>query len=446
MNKLQPQALECETAVLGAIMLEKTAFERVSEYLAPESFYSIKHQKIYKAFTDLAGRSQPIDIITVNEQLKNNNDLELIGGTYEVVKLTNNVVSSANIESHAKIIAEKSMLRDLITLSSNVINEAMLQDADPFTILETTEKTILKISNGSTKSEFVSIQNVISQALNKIQEWKKQPNGITGVATGFGELDRATRGWQAGDLIIIAARPSVGKTAFALNLIRNAAESGIAVGVWSLEMKAVFLALRMMAAESDVMLHKLQTGRLSELDESNLMGASSILSRKKIFFDDNTTLNIRSLKSKARRLKKRENIGLLVIDYLQLMQGEGSKSNREQEIATISRELKNLAQELEIPIIALSQLSRDGVKSASWEVPPPVSALRESGAIEQDADLILMLWAATESEMSNDMSLEAKRKIRIMKQRNGMLLTIELDFKNEIQLFKSIEQNNDMMF
>jgi replicative DNA helicase len=273
--------------------------------------------------------------------------------------------------------------------------------------------------------------------LQKIDQWKASGSHITGIRSGFSDLDKSTRGWQPGDLIIVAARPSVGKTAFALNLVRNAALSGSGVCVWSLEMKAPYLALRMLAAQSDVFLNKLQTGSLMDFEYKKLTEAANNLSRYNIFFDDANAVNLRSLKAKARRLKKKHNIGLIVIDYLQLMHGE-SKNNREQEIATISRELKNLAQELEIPIVALSQLSRDGVKNSTWDVPPPISALRESGAIEQDADLILMLWGANDAELANDQSYEGKRRIRIMKQRNGSLMTCDLDFKNEIQLFKSI--------
>lgn len=443
---IPPQAKEAEVAVLGAILLESSALDRVSDLLVPESFYVTAHQIIYRAILNLKSKHSPIDLITLVEQLTSEGNLDSVDGAYGVVKLTNAVVSTANIEFHAKIISEKYMLRRLISISSSLVEEAMQPEADAFKVLEAAEKEILTISTSSSKQGVKRVSEVIFEALKRIDEWKLKPTGVTGVQSGFGKLDIATRGWQPGDLIIVAARPSVGKTAFALNLIRNAASQGIPVAVWSLEMKAVYLVLRMLAAESEIFLHNIQTGRLNDSDMTKIMNASNTLASSGIFFDDGSQINIRTLKSKARRLVRKDGVRLLVIDYLQLMQGDSSKGNREQEIATISRELKNLAQELNVPIIALSQLSREGVKNASWEVPPPISSLRESGAIEQDADLILMLWGANDSEVANDASLESKRKIRILKQRNGMLITMELDFRNEIQLFKAAEQTNLQTF
>ena len=445
MNKLQPQAKDAEIAILGALMIESGAIDKIADLLTIDSFYVTAHQKIYAAITDLQKKQRPIDLITVSEQLKTNNDLEIIGGPYELVKLTNAIVSTANIVNHAKIVHEKYLLRKLISVSSEITAKAFEPDSDPFEVVDMAEKYIMNLSD-TKQSDVLHISSVMVNTLQKIDKWKASGSSITGIRSGFSDLDKATRGWQPGDLIIIAARPSVGKTAFALNLVRNAALNGAGVGIWSLEMKAPYLALRMLAAESDIILNKLQTGRLEDSDYSKLNKAAESLSKHRIFFDDANAVNLRSLKAKARRLKKKHDIGLIVIDYLQLMQGE-SKNNREQEIATISRELKNLAQELEIPIVALSQLSRDGVKGSSWDVPPPISALRESGAIEQDADLILMLWGANDSEKAGDISYENKRRIRIMKQRNGMLMTCDLDFKNEIQLFKSIiDIENDVTF
>jgi len=437
--KLQPQAIEAEQAILGAILLESNAIDKVADILTADAFYQTANQKIYAAILNLQKTQRNIDIITVTEELKANNDLESVGGAYYIARLTNDIVSTANILNHAKIVHEKYLLRKLISVSHEIAVKSFEPEADPFQLIEIAEKQILTLSDNN-QSDILHISSVIVNTLQKIDKWKAAGSSITGIKSGFPELDRSTRGWQPGDLIIVAARPSVGKTAFALNLVRNAALSGSGVAVWSLEMKAPYLALRMLATQSDIVLNKLQTGRLEENEYRILNQAAESLSRHKIFFDDANAVNLRSLKAKARRLKKKHNIGLIVIDYLQLMHGE-SKNNREQEIATISRELKNLAQELEIPIIALSQLSRDGVKGSSWDIPPPISALRESGAIEQDADLILMLWGANESELSGDVSYENKRRIRIMKQRNGMLVTCDLDFKNEIQLFKSMSEN-----
>lgn len=439
---IPPQAKDAEVAVLGAILLETSAFDRVADVLSPDAFYVDAHKKVYSAILSLRSKNQPTDIITVVEQLRSDGTLDDVEGAYGVVKLTNSVVSSANIEFHARIIADKYMLRRLMTLGSELLAAAQETEADAHKLVESTEKQILTISTNASNTGVKRLNEVIFEVLNRIEEWRKKEGGITGVPSGFQKLDIATRGWQSGDLIIIAARPSVGKTAFALNLIMNAAKQDFKVAVWSLEMKAVYLALRMLSAESEIILHRLQTGRLGADDMRTIMDACNRLSQRGIFFDDGSQVSLRTLKSKARRLVLKEGVKMIVIDYLQLMQGDAAKGNREQEIATISRELKNLAQELNVPIIALSQLSREGVKNASWDVHPPISSLRESGAIEQDADLILMLWGANDTEISNDSALENKRKIRILKQRNGMLLTLELDFKNEIQLFKAAETQN----
>jgi len=436
MKGLQPQAKDAEIAILGAILIESNAIDKVTDLLTPDSFYVSAHQKIFTSILNLQKKHQPIDLVTVTEELKQAGYLDEIGGPYELVKLTNAIVSSANIVNHARLVHEKYTLRKLISISSEITAKALDPESDCFELIDLAEKQIMTLSNNNT-ADTLHISSVLINTLNKIDKWKAVGTSITGIKSGFSDLDNATRGWQPGDLIIVAARPSVGKTAFALNLVRNAALSGAGVGVWSLEMKAPYLALRMLAAQSDIILNKLQTGSLTDVEYKKLAESANSLSRYNIFFDDANAVNLRSLKAKARRLKKKHDIGLIVIDYLQLMHGE-SKNNREQEIATISRELKNLAQELEIPIVALSQLSREGVKNSSWDVPPPISSLRESGAIEQDADLILMLWGANDAELSNDKSFEGKRRIRIMKQRNGTLMTCEMDFRNEIQLFKSI--------
>jgi len=439
--KLQPQAKEMELAVLGALMIDPSALDTVNEILTSESFYVDNHKKVFKAIETLNKNYEPIDILTVTEQLKKDGTLDAIGGAYEIVKMTNAVVSSANIEIHARKIAEKYILRELIRTSGEVINEALNESNDVFDILDMAEKNLSNLTNSSVRGGMIGISQVLKDSITKISEWRQNDSTLTGVPTGFTELDRATRGFQNGDLIIIAARPSGGKTAFALNLIRNAALNDIkpiTVACWSLEMKAIYLVLRMLAAESEILLYKIQTGRLNDEEMARIINkAVQTLSRANIFFDESSSVNLRSLKSKARRLKKKNNLGMIVIDYLQLMNGE-NKGSREQEISAISRELKNLAQELDVPVIALSQLSREGVKGVSWDVAPPPSALRESGAIEQDADVIMMLWGASEQDIAQDPSLEQKRKLRIVKQRNGVLITIELDFKNEIQLFKQI--------
>lgn len=443
-GKVPPQAGELEGAILGAILLVKDAFDISTEILRPECFYSDSNQKIFRSMISLAKKNMPIDLMTVIEELKLSDDLDTIGGPYYLTKLTNAVVSHANIETHCRIVLQKFIGREMIRISGEIITAVYNEQDDIFTLLETAEKNILEIGNASAGSGMIPIEKVLVDAIKKIEEWRKNDSTLTGVPTGFPELDRVTRGWQPGDLIILAARTSGGKTAFALNIVRSASlnkTKPVTVACWSLEMKAVYLVLRMLAAESKIILYKIQTGRLDDTEMAELINkGANVLSKANIFFDETSSINLRSLKAKCRRLKKKHNLGLVVIDYLQLMSVEEKKGNREQEIAGISRDLKNLAQELDVPIIALSQLSREGTKGVTYESEgPPVSALRESGAIEQDADLIMMLWGPTDDEIAENNALYGKRKIKIVKQRNGMLLKIELDFKGEIQLFESIE-------
>lgn len=442
MNKLQPQAKDLEELVLGAIMLEKEAFDVVSDVLMPEHFYVPNNEIVYRAIKSLVAKNMPIDMATVANELKANNQLEIVGGAYGISKLTNSVVSSAHIEAHAKIIVQKYISREVIRTCAEVTQLAYDQSLDVFDMLDAAEDSILKIGAKIQQSDMVHISTVVKDAIVKIEEWRKNDGTLTGITSGFSKIDKATRGWQPGDLIILGARPSTGKTAFALNLAANAAFSDkkTTVAIWSLEMKAVYLALRMMAAESEVLLHKLQTGRMNEAQMQQLTnGAAEKLAKANIFFDEKSNVNLRNLRNKARKLKKKHNLGLIIIDYVQLMAGEDKNGNREREIAIISRGLKELAQELEIPIIALSQLSRESTKTVTWDNGPGTNSLRESGALEQDADVVLMLWGPNDSEIQNDRELDGKRRVKIAKQRNGMLFTTDLDFKNEIQLFESIE-------
>lgn len=442
-GKVPPNVSKLEEDVLGAIMLEKDAFDEVSAILKPQCFYSDNNAEIFKAATNLANKNMPIDSRTMVEELSKSGKLESVGGAYAIAKLTNDVVSTANVKYHAMIIFQKFIQRELIKVSSEIIQ--MAYDApDAFECLDYAERSIGEIGSNYIDSGMVKIDKVIIETFKKIEEWRNMDTNVTGISSGFSELDRATRGWQPGDLIIVAARPSVGKTAFALNLIKEAATNSdkpISVGVWSLEMKAVHLVLRMLSSESKIILNKIQTGRLSDEEMSDLgKGAGTKLSRLGIFFNDKSKVTIRSITRKARKLKKTDNLGLIVIDYLQLMKG-ASGGNREREIAEISRELKDLAQELEIPIIALSQLSREmGSKNINWEYGPPISSIRESGSVEQDADVIIMLWGPSDEDINKDSTLFNKRKVRIAKQRNGVLLTEELNFRNEIQLFEKIAE------
>jgi replicative DNA helicase len=443
-GKVPPQAKELEEAVLGAIMLEKSAFDTAIEILKPECFYGEANQRIFKAMKSLADKGLPIDLLTVVEELRFCGELDLVGGPYYVSKLTNAVVSSANIDAHARIVLQKFISREIIRISGELINYAYEDSTDVFDLLDTAEEKILQIGTNHIHGGMMDMATVLKMAINKIEEWRMNDSALTGVPSGFTKLDIATRGWQDGDLIILAARTSIGKTAFALNLARNAAfntENPVTVAIWSLEMKAVFLMLRILSAESEIYLHYLQTGSIDDEQMKHLMKSANKLIQGKVFFDENSNIKLRTLKAKCRKLKKKNNLKLIIIDYLQLMTNEDEKNGyREQEVAKISRGLKNLAMELGIPIIALSQLSRDAAKSITWDKGPGLSGLRESGAIEQDADVVMMLWGPSNEEISSNPQLDGKRRVKIEKQRNGMLVTIDLDFKNEIQLFEAIEE------
>ena len=438
-GKIPPQARDLEMAVLGAIMLQRDAYDDAAALLKPEMFYVEGHQHVYRTFQALAKNSQPIDSLTVEEQLRKDEKLEVIGGPYYLHKLTNTVVSAAHMTAHARIIIDKFIQRELIRIAGEIIQDAYEDSTDPRQLFEEAQQKIGTIGESMAYGDMVEIGTVLVDAINKIQEWSQQETSITGVPSGYPNIDRATRGWQGGDLIIIAARPSVGKTAFALNLIRNAAKTH-AVAVWSLEMKALMLVLRMMAAESGELLSKLQTGRLSpESMRSLFEGAVRRLAALNIFFDDTSSVTLAKLSTKARKLKRKGKLGLIVVDYLQLMTLDERAGNREQEISRISRGLKNLAQELNVPVIALSQLSREVEKRAGGK--PQLSDLRESGSIEQDADVVMFLWGPSDSEIEQDHSLLTRRYVRIAKQRNGTLLTEDLEFKDEIQLFNAVEKS-----
>jgi replicative DNA helicase len=442
-GKVPPQAKDLEVAVLGAILQEGEAFDNASTILTDASFYVDAHQRIYRAAAHLSKVGQPVDILTVVNQLRASDELELVGGPYYVTQLTNSVVSSANIEAHCRIIQQKFIQRELIRISGEIISEAYEDSADAFDLLDAAEEKFLAIGSSNIQGDMVPIETVVTKALSKVEQNRLNDNSITGVPSGFPSLDRATRGWQPG-LIILAARPSVGKSAVALTLVEAASNNpvkSVAVGLWSLEMEAVQNVLRMLAAKSEVWLHRIQTGKLEDEQVKKLYQAGTELSRRKIFFDDHPGLTLMSLRAKARRLKRKHNIGLIIVDYLQLISGSGEKMTREQEIARISRGLKMLSRELGIPVIALSQMSRDIEKRSGKNRVPQLSDIRESGAIEQDADVVIFLWGPEEEEIENDKSLLTRRYARIAKQRDGVLVTVDLDFITEIQKITEHEKD-----
>ena len=450
-GKIPPQARDLEEAILGAIMLEKSAFDVVVEILKPECFYIEAHQKIYKSMQSLQIKNLPIDLLTVVEELKFSEEIEFVGGAYAITKLTNVVVSSANIEAHSRIVLQKFIQRELIRISGEIIGEAYEESADVFDLLDEAESKLFKITNNHLRKNFDDIGNILIKTINRIDEMRNRQDEMTGVPTGFPSLDRLTYGWQATDLIILAARPSVGKTAFALNLARTAAlhpTKPTAVGFFSLEMSSSQLVQRILSAESEIWLEKIARGKLEEHEMKQLYKKGiEKLSKAPIYIDDSAALNIFELRAKCRRLKSKHNVGIIIIDYLQLMSGSADRnSNREQEISKISRDLKSLAKELQVPIIALSQLSREVEKRKEGNKIPQLSDLRESGAIEQDADMVMFLYRpdyydVTTNEMGE--SNKGETYVKVAKHRNGSLDTIKLKAELHIQRFIEEEGGGD---
>ena len=449
-GKVPPQARELEEAVLGAIMLEKGAFDTVSEILLPECFYVEAHEHIFRCMMSLEQKSQPIDILTVVEELRFKELLEAVGGPYFVTKLTNSVVSSANVDAHARIILQKFIQRELIRISGEIIGEAYEDSTDVFDLLNTTEEKIFNVTKNFLKQDYKEMPTALAQAVTRIDNLRTQTEDISGVPSGFNSLDRITYGWQPTDLIILAARPSVGKTAFALNLARNAAlhpTKPTPIGFFSLEMSAAQLVQRILSAESEIPLEKISRGKMEDYEYQQLHTKGiKRLETAPIYIDDTAALNIFEFRAKARRLVNKHGVGLIIIDYLQLMSGSGDRnSNREQEISTISRNLKALAKELNIPIIALSQLSR-AVETRKESKIPQLSDLRESGAIEQDADMVMFIYRPEYYEVNSNEhgeSTKGETHIRIAKHRNGSLENIVLQAHLHIQRFEEMDNGNN---
>ena len=441
-GKVPPQARELEEAVLGAIMLEKSAFDTVVEILKPECFYVDTHQKTYSAFISLASKQLPIDMLTVVEELKVQEHLDIIGGPYYITKLTNSVVSTANIEAHARIVLQKFIQRELIRISGEIIGDAYEDNTDVFDLLDLSESKMFQITNNYLNRNFDDMGTVLAKTINKIEELRNKKEDISGVPSGFPTLDRVTFGWQPADLIILAARPAMGKTAFALNLARNAAlhnSKATGVGFFSLEMGSAQLVQRILSAESELPMEKISRGKLEDHEMQQLYSKGiNKLTKAPIYIDDTAQLNIFELRAKARRLVNKHNVGIIIIDYLQLMSGANDRqSNREQEISRISRDLKGLAKELQVPIIALSQLSR-AVETRKESKIPQLSDLRESGAIEQDADMVIFLYRDEYYGIETDEMGQTNKGhalIKIAKHRNGSLETIKLRSDLTIQRF-----------
>lgn len=448
-GKLPPQALDLEEAVLGALMIDNDALSNAIELLKPESFYKYQHQKIFSAIENLFNSAKKVDILTIVEELKQKGELKEIGGPSFITKLTERIASAANIETHARIIAQKFIQRELIRISSQTIKDAYDDTSDVFDLLNAAEQGLYEISEGNIRKNYDKMSTLILQALNQIEEIKNKEDGLSGVPSGFSELDRVTSGWQKSDLVILAARPGMGKTAFVLSMARNTAvKFNIPVAVFSLEMSSVQLVNRLIASESGIPTQKLRKGNLEDHEWIQLNQQITKLSEAPLFIDDTPALTIFELRAKCRRLVKNHGVQLVVIDYLQLMHaGNSNKSgNREQEISTISRSLKSIAKELNVPIVALSQLSR-AVETRGGDKRPMLSDLRESGAIEQDADIVCFIYRPeyygfTEwpnTTPGQDPDCQGQGEIIVAKHRNGSLENIKLRFIPQLAKFTDLD-------
>ena len=439
---LPPQALELEKIVLGALMIDKDAFWVVSEMLRPETFYDPRHQKIYTAIRTLNMDEKPVDIMTVTEQLKRDGTIDEVGGVAYVVDLSAHVASSAHIEYHASILAQKFLARQLITFASNVETKAFDESIDVEELMQEAEGSLFELSQKNMRQDFTQIDPVIKQAIDILQKASANTGGLTGVTTGYQKLNEITAGWQPSDLIIIAGRPAMGKTSFALSLAKNiAVDAGEAIGFFSLEMNNVQLVNRLISNVCEIVGSKILNGQLTPDEWDRLDKRLRTLQGAKVFIDDTPGLSVFELRTKARRLVREKNVKVIMIDYLQLMNANGMKfGSRQEEVSTISRSLKGLAKELNIPIIALSQLSRNVENREGLEGKrPQLSDLRESGAIEQDADMVLFVhrpeyYHIFEDEKGND--LHGMAQIIIAKHRKGATGDVLLTFKGQYTRFE----------
>jgi len=444
-GKIPPQAVDLEEAVLGAMMIDKKGIDDVIDILSPDAFYEMKHQEIYAAIYELFQNSQPIDLLTVSNLLKKNAKLDIVGGDFYLIRLTQKVASSAHIEFHARIILQKYIQRRLISISSQIIENAYDETTDVFDLLDDAEAKFFEVTQGNLKKSSEGAGDLVKQALKKIQEIGNS-EGMSGLETGFTKLDALTSGWQPSDLVIIAARPGMGKTAFVISMAKNMAiDFGHGVAVFSLEMSSVQLITRMISSETGLTSEKLRKGNLEPHEWEQLNVKVKKLSDAPIFIDDTPSLSIFDLRAKARRLVSQHGVKIIVIDYLQLMTAGGKAGgNREQEISMISRNLKALAKELAVPVIALSQLSR-AVETRGGSKRPLLSDLRESGAIEQDADIVSFIfrpeyYGMTEWDDDDHTPCEGQGEFIVAKHRNGGLDNIRLKFTGHLAKFSDLEE------
>lgn len=445
MGKIPPQAIELEEIVLGAVMLEKDAIIEVIDILKPESFYKEEHQKIFGAVIDLFATDKAIDLLTVTEQLRVRKQLEEVGGPLYVTQLTSRVASAAHIDFHARIVQQKFIQRELVRVASEIQNKAFDESTDIHELISFSEGELFKVAEGNIKKEVAKMNVLLKEAIMHIDEASKRDDGLSGIPSGFTKLDRITSGWQRANLIIIAARPAMGKTAFVLSMARNmAVEHKKPVAIFSLEMSSLELVNRLIVSETEIHSNKIKNGELNSDEWVKLNERITTLEDAPIYIDDTPAISVFELRAKCRRMKRKHDIEAIIIDYLQLMTGPPeTRSNREQEVSTISRTLKSIAKELNIPVIALSQLNRGVEGRTGYEGKrPQLSDLRESGAIEQDADAVMFIhrpeyYGFIEDPEGN--SLKGVAEIILAKHRHGAIGDVSLRFQGEFVKFVELE-------
>lgn len=436
-ERLPPQAVEAEAAVLGAMLLEQDAISIALEILDDTAFYRDAHRKIFNAIIALYDRNEPTDVITLSEELEKRNELPAAGGSFYLVGLTEGVSTAANVEYHARIVLEKSQGRKLINVATQIASRAYESSEDTAVLLDDAERMVFSLSQHDARRGFTQLNPILHDTFENIEKLHEQDTTVTGVPTGFTRLDEMTAGFQRGDLVIIAARPAMGKTALCLNIIRHVAvEARVGVGLFSLEMTSHQLAQRMLCSEARVDSHLMRTGRLPGDAWSNLSIAVGALATAPVYIDETPALSVTEMRSRARRLmSEHDDIGMLAVDYMQLMRGPSDSENRQQEISAISRNLKALAKELDVPIMALSQLSR-AVETRGGDGRPQLSDLRESGAIEQDADVVLFIYRPIRYAEGEEQE-QNQAEIIIGKQRNGPVGTVDLIFVDRFARFEN---------
>lgn len=439
-ERVPPQNLEAEMSVLGAVLQSNEAFLKCLELLRPEQFYRDAHRKIFAAASGLFGRGEPVDLVTITNELRRRGELDEVGSAAFLASLVEAVPTSANVVYHARIVRDKALLRQLIDVATDIVGLGYADQEEADQVLEQAEQQIFELSEDRVRRAFLPLKSILKDAFEQVEKLYDRRTQVTGVPTGFEDLDMKTAGLQPSELIIIAGRPSMGKTSFALNIARNAAiEEQIPVGIFSLEMSKEQVVQRMLSSEAEVDSHRIRTGFLRESDWPKLTNAAGRLSEAPIFIDDSAAISAIELRAKARRLKAEQNIGMVVIDYLQLISGRSRSENRQQEVSDICRGLKAMAKELKVPVVALSQLARRTEERER----PQLSDLRESGAIEQDSDVVIFLYRPgyyqARKAGAPDPERDTKTEIIIAKQRNGPTGTVEMAFLREYVKFGSLD-------